>query len=75
MSTEKDVKEDMQNEYKEKSPAASFAGEPTIAISAEEKRLVRKLDKRILPITCLMYLFACEHSCRAMSLRLTTKYI
>ena len=27
--------------------------------SAEEKRLVRKLDVRILPITCLLYLCAC----------------
>ena len=27
---------------------------------AEEKRLVSKLDKRILPITCLLYLFACQ---------------
>jgi len=28
--------------------------------SAEERRLVRKLDGRILPIACLMYLFACQ---------------
>lgn len=26
----------------------------------EEKMLLRKLDRRILPITCLLYLFACE---------------
>src|SRR5882762_3614976 len=26
----------------------------------EERMLVRKLDTRILPITCLMYLFACQ---------------
>jgi len=26
----------------------------------EERDLVRKLDKRILPITCLLYLFACS---------------
>ena len=25
-----------------------------------ERNLVRKLDWRILPITCLLYLFACE---------------
>jgi hypothetical protein len=25
----------------------------------EEKKLVRKLDVRILPITCILYLFAC----------------
>ena len=28
----------------------------------EEKALVWKLDKRILPITCLLYLFACASS-------------
>lgn len=27
--------------------------------SEEERRLVRKLDLRILPITCLLYMFAC----------------
>ena len=25
-----------------------------------EKRLLRKLDRRILPIACVLYLFACE---------------
>lgn len=25
----------------------------------EEKKLVQKLDRRILPIACLLYLFAC----------------
>ena len=58
----KDTKEDAQKDYKERSPAGSFVGEPTIAVSIEEKRLVRKLDMRILPITCLMYLFNCEYS-------------
>ena len=28
----------------------------------EERRLVRKLDNRILPLTCLLYLFACRSS-------------
>ena len=28
--------------------------------SLEETKLVRKLDNRILPITCLLYLFACK---------------
>ena len=27
--------------------------------AAEERQLVRKLDRRILPIACLLYLFAC----------------
>lgn len=30
--------------------------------SPEERKLVARLDMRILPITCLMYLFACELS-------------
>ena len=30
--------------------------------SLEERRLLRRLDGRILPIACLMYLFACELS-------------
>lgn len=34
--------------------ATSWAG--TIA----EKRLVRKLDMRIMPLTCIAYFFACE---------------
>lgn len=34
-------------------------GNNPITKSDEEKRLVRKLDRRILPITCLLYLFAC----------------
>jgi len=33
---------------------------PFFEISTEEKRLVRKLDARILPIVCLLYLFACK---------------
>lgn len=31
----------------------------TAFMPAEEQRLLRKLDRRILPITCLLYLFAC----------------
>ena len=31
------------------------------SVSVEERRLLRKLDRRILPITCLMYLFACQY--------------
>ena len=32
----------------------------TFENTQEERDLVRKLDKRILPITCLLYLFACS---------------
>lgn len=44
--------------------------EEFLADSAEEKRLVRKLDRRILPITCLLYLFAC--SCAPLRCSLTS---
>ena len=30
-----------------------------IADRAEERRLVHKLDRTIIPLTCLLYLFAC----------------
>ena len=36
--------------------------EPSESWLAEEKKLVRKLDKRILPMACLLYLFACEYT-------------
>jgi len=32
----------------------------TFEDTQEERNLVRKLDRRILPITCLLYLFACS---------------
>lgn len=34
---------------------------PEDPATVEERRLVRKLDRRILPIACLMYLFACQY--------------
>jgi len=34
---------------------------PEDPASVEERRLVRKLDRRILPIACFMYLFACQY--------------
>lgn len=40
----------------EESPASATQYEAT----PEERRLVRKLDMRIMPIACVMYLFACE---------------
>jgi hypothetical protein len=43
--------------------------------SVEERRLVRKLDRRILPITCLMYLFACQYPRRSMSAFFTHYYV
>lgn len=34
----------------------------------EERKLVRKLDGRIMPITCLLYLFACRPFCYSKAL-------
>lgn len=31
-----------------------------VEISEDEKRLVKKLDARIMPLACILYLFACE---------------
>jgi hypothetical protein len=35
---------------------------------AQERLLLRKLDLRILPILCLLYLFACEFNAASFSL-------
>ncbi|EJD05399.1 MFS general substrate transporter [Fomitiporia mediterranea MF3/22] len=40
------------------SEAYSDESKKCLIVSDEERRLVRKLDWRILPITCMMYLFA-----------------
>ena len=37
--------------------------ESTWAGSTDEKQLVRKVDMRIMPLTCLLYLFACKFLC------------
>lgn len=48
-------------DYDEKLESVSDGSHPTTDAeqALEEKRLVRKLDSRILPIACLLYLFAC----------------
>jgi hypothetical protein len=43
------------------SPGIQPAVRPEDPATVEERRLVRKLDRRILPIACLMYLFACQY--------------
>jgi hypothetical protein len=60
----------MTNELNEKLESASESGsQPTDPEKiVEERRLVRKLDRRILPITCLLYLFACK--CKALYCRI-----
>lgn len=34
--------------------------------AAEERKLVRKVDMHIMPVLCVMYLFACEYSSLCM---------
>lgn len=62
-ASDQDVKPEQdieRREYREKSPDGSSVGEEPIVVSVEERQLVRRLDRRILPIACLMYLFACK---------------
>jgi hypothetical protein len=52
-------------DYDEKLASSSESSQPTDADRLhEERKLVRKLDKRILPIACLLYLFACSYTAR-----------
>ncbi len=44
-------------------------------MSDEEKRLVRKLDIRIMPIACILYLFACESNVAASIMHALTVYV
>ena len=44
----------------EKDDCNSSYGVEVTEVATEERRLVRRLDGRILPIACLMYLFACK---------------
>ena len=46
----------------EKVENRSVRSESVHEVSAAEKRLVRKLDSRIMPLACILYLFACECS-------------
>ncbi|KAJ7689414.1 major facilitator superfamily domain-containing protein [Mycena rosella] len=47
-----------ENRASEEGKLESASVSSLVVSSDEERRLVRKLDKRILPITCLLYLFA-----------------
>lgn len=53
-----DEKKDLSGKFRHVESAVEEDG-PEILSTFEEKRLLRKLDMRILPIACLMYIFAC----------------
>ncbi len=50
--------------FDEKAPAVDVdvvqPDSVTVSIVVEERRLVRKIDWRIIPIACAVYLFACK---------------
>jgi hypothetical protein len=50
------------NNVEKLSAAAKGSSDESSAtqVSEAEKKLVKKLDRRIMPIICLVYLFACE---------------
>ncbi|KAJ8081894.1 hypothetical protein PM082_007740 [Marasmius tenuissimus] len=54
----KGSEEDVKTEEVHDERAPSPVGEPTTSWLAEEKKLVRRFDRRILPMACLLYLFA-----------------
>lgn len=53
-----DEKNDLAGKFRHVETVEEQDG-PEIISAYEEKRLLRKLDMRILPIACLMYIFAC----------------
>jgi hypothetical protein len=57
---EKDVGYADEKGQESQSETAPSDKEVRLEKSPEERKLVRKLDVRILPITCLLYLFACR---------------
>jgi len=62
MSSEPALTKDYDEKIDQSSEVGSsqhHASEIPLATPEEERSLVRKLDRRILPITCLLYLFAC----------------
>ena len=59
MSSEDQAFYDAKDAEKATIERAGSAIESFAEPSPEEKRLVRKLDTRILPVACILYLFAC----------------
>lgn len=60
MALQVDEKPDVQHDEAAFEPPVQLVVQTGVP-SVEERRLLRKLDRRILPITCLMYLFACQY--------------
>ena len=57
-----DGKRDLTLDGNVREPASTRSEiQPEEGVSLEERRLVRKLDRRILPITTLVYLFSCPY--------------
>ncbi len=52
----------MEKELESAGIEAEYKLESPISLSEDEKALVRKLDRRILPLACLLYLFACKQN-------------
>ena len=65
MSSDKKI--DHEVRFKEDLLETGSEGDTSSAASESklerERRLVRKLDMRIIPMLCIIYLFACESSC------------
>lgn len=55
-----DEKPDVKHEEAASEPSNVQSDVQPGVPSVEERRLLRKLDRRILPITCLLYLCACQ---------------
>lgn len=51
---------DEEKDSAEKRTGSASGSLVPLATPEEERRLVKKIDLRILPITCLLYLCACE---------------
>jgi hypothetical protein len=61
-----------RDEAATEAPSVQSDVQPEGPVSVEERRLVRKLDRRILPITCLMYLCACQYLERSIIMMSTS---
>ena len=59
-SQAEDIKDYVEDIQIEQGSSVVSAQPRQFVVSVEEKRLVRKLDMRIMPILSMVYLFACK---------------